>query len=134
MSFDPLVANSGRLQILTALAVDESQDFVQLRQTTGLTDGNLASHARRLRGAGLIAMDKQFREGKPVTSFTLTPDGRKALEAHTRRLIAAISHRRFNPTAASPTTPKPRLLAAVVPIPAVLSTVSVSVSEEDWID
>src|SRR5437016_2720883 len=102
MSFDPLVANAGRLQILTALAVEECQEFVQLRQSTQLTDGNLASHARRLRSAGLIAVEKQFREGKPVTSFTLTSDGRKALETHTRRLIAAISHRRL---AIGPTQP-----------------------------
>ena len=134
MSFDPLVANPGRLQILTALAVDECQEFVQLRQTTGLTDGNLASHARRLRVAGLIAMDKQFREGKPVTSFTLTSDGRKALEAHTRRLIAAISHRRFGPAVTSPSTPKPRLLATVVPVPEIPATVSASATEEDWVD
>jgi DNA-binding MarR family transcriptional regulator len=125
MSFDPLVANAGRLQILTALAVEQSQDFVQLRDSTRLTDGNLASHARRLRSAGLIAMDKQFREGKPVTSFTLTPDGRKALEAHTRRLIAAISHRRLAPAGAAPPTLKPRLLAAAVPMPA---------PEDDWVD
>jgi DNA-binding MarR family transcriptional regulator len=125
MSFDPLVANAGRLQILTALAVEESQDFVQLRDSTRLTDGNLASHARRLRSAGLIAVHKQFREGKPVTSFTLTPDGRKALEAHTRRLIAAISHRRLTPSGAAPPPLKPRLLAAAVPMPS---------PEEDWVD
>ena len=95
MAFDPIVANAGRLTILTALAVEESQEFVQLRSSTKLTDGNLASHARRLRTAGLIAVEKQFRSGKPVTSFTLTADGRKALETHTRRLIAAISHRRM---------------------------------------
>jgi DNA-binding MarR family transcriptional regulator len=132
MSFDPLVANAGRLQILTALAVEHTQDFVQLRQATRLTDGNLASHARRLRSAGLIAIDKQFREGKPVTSFTLTPEGRTALEAHTRRLVAAISHRRFTPAGvvftpagAAPSAPKPRMLAVATPLPA---------PEEDWVD
>src|SRR5579864_302444 len=106
MSFDPLVANAGRLQILTALAVEECQEFVQLRRSTQLSDGNLASHARRLRSAGLIAVEKQFREGKPVTSFTLTTDGRKALETHTRRLVAAISHRRLSTTPA-PAQPEP---------------------------
>src|SRR5579872_5638316 len=95
MSFDAIVANPGRLQILTSLAVEESQEFVQLRQSTQLSDGNLASHARRLQSAGLITVDKRFREGKPVTSFTLTSDGRQALVAHTRRLVAAISHRRL---------------------------------------
>jgi DNA-binding MarR family transcriptional regulator len=129
MSFDPLVANAGRLRILTALAVEETQEFVQLRQTTQLTDGNLASHARRLHTAGMIAVEKHFREGKPVTSFALTTDGRKALEQHTRRLIAAISHRRL---ATPPLQSKPvgeiqrgKALAPIaIPAPA----------EDDWVD
>lgn len=134
MSFDPLVANPGRLQILTALAVEESQEFVKLRESTRLTDGNLASHARRLQTAGMIAVDKHFREGKPVTSFTLTSDGRKALEAHTRRLIAAISHRRLTPAEPTPQvsrTPATKLaaqLATQVPV------ASASSAEDDWID
>ena len=94
MAFDPLVANPNRLRILTALAVNERQEFVQLRGATELTDGNLASHARRLQSGGLIAIDKQFRSGKPVTQITLTPQGRAALESHVRRLFAAISHRK----------------------------------------
>jgi DNA-binding MarR family transcriptional regulator len=95
LSFDPLVANPGRLSILTALAVDERQEFVALRKRTNLTDGNLASHAKRLQGAGLVTVDKSFRAGKPVTCFVLTPEGRRALEAHARRVLAAISHRRM---------------------------------------
>ncbi|HEY8748420.1 MAG TPA: transcriptional regulator [Tepidisphaeraceae bacterium] len=132
MSFDPLVANAGRLRILTTLAVEETQEFVQLRQATQLTDGNLASHARRLHTAGMIAMEKHFREGKPVTSFALTADGRKALETHTRRLIAAISHRRLTPTPSNSQTsievkrPKvaKQIAPVAVPIPA----------EDDWVD
>jgi len=92
MPFDPLVANAGRLRILTALAVEERQEFVHLRSRTQLTDGNLAAH---LQSAGLIAIDKQFREGKPVTSYLLTAEGRRALESHARRLVAAISQRRL---------------------------------------
>jgi DNA-binding MarR family transcriptional regulator len=130
MSFDPLVANPGRLSILTALAVEESQEFVQLRQATQLTDGNLASHARRLQTAGMIAVEKHFRGGKPVTSFALTTDGRKALEAHTRRLIAAISHRRL--AVAQPQvevkTPKPKPVRVPEPLAIAVYT------EEEWID
>lgn len=90
VDFDPLIANPGRLQILTALAVGERQDFAQLRRQTRLTDGNLACHAKRLRTAGLIEVDKRFRDGKPVTRFGLTPAGRAALEGHVQRLLAAL--------------------------------------------
>lgn len=95
MSFDPLIANAGRLRILTALAVEERQEFVHLRKSTALTDGNLASHAKRLQSGGLIEIEKQFRDGKPVTHLRLTSEGRRALEAHARKLVAAISHRRL---------------------------------------
>ncbi|HSU68180.1 MAG TPA: transcriptional regulator [Tepidisphaeraceae bacterium] len=135
MSFDPLVTNPGRLSILTALAVEESQEFVQLREATRLTDGNLASHARRLQTAGMIAVDKHFREGKPVTSFTLTTDGRKALEAHTRRLIAAISHRRLAVVSGqgevAAMQPKPRVVkVAKVTEPVVVG----QQQDDDWVD
>jgi DNA-binding MarR family transcriptional regulator len=93
MAFDPLVANSGRLEILTALAAEGRRapvEFVRLRERTRLTDGNLACHARRLHAAGLVAVDKRFREGKPVTSFALTPAGQAALEDHLEHLLAAV--------------------------------------------
>ena len=89
MPFDPLVTNAGRLRILTALAVEERQEFVHLRRRTQLTDGNLAAHAKRLQSAGLIEIDKQFREGKPVTSYLLTGDGRRALTEARRAEILA---------------------------------------------
>jgi len=91
-AFDPLVVNPGRLSILTALAAGaQGAEFVHVRRVTRLTDGNLASHARRLADGGLIDIQKQFRNGKPVTSYLLTPAGRDALTAHVRRLTAAVA-------------------------------------------
>jgi DNA-binding MarR family transcriptional regulator len=145
MPFDPLVANAGRLRILTALAVEERQEFVSLRRHTQLTDGNLAAHARRLHSAGLIDIDKQFRAGKPVTSYLLTVDGRRALEAHARRLVAALSSRRLPATPAdsadislkhhnnpAPARVADRTSAHAVPT----ATVSQPVpdADDDWVD
>lgn len=97
MAFDALVANPGRLRILTALAASD-QDFVQLRSATELSDGNLSCHARRLQSAGFIAVYKEFREGRPTTSFALTVTGRQALELHAQALLSAIGSK---PTAVS---------------------------------
>lgn len=91
MRFDALVTNAGRLRILTALATVQRQEFVHLRRATQLTDGNLASHARRLQSAGLVSIDKEFRAGKPVTHLALTRAGREALEMHVRQVMAALS-------------------------------------------
>jgi DNA-binding MarR family transcriptional regulator len=135
MSFDPLVANAGRLRILTALAVEQRQEFVHLRQRTQLTDGNLAAHAKRLRSAGLIEIDKQFRDGKPVTSYLLTTEGRNALETHARRLVAAISHRRL------PNTPRPPADTATIdqPLPSQRTPAPShsplsSLHDDEWVD
>ena len=90
MPFDTLIANAGRLRILTALAVENRQEFVQLRRQTSLTDGNLSAHARRLHAGGLIDIEKHFRDGKPVTTFHLTTDGRRRLTEHARALLSAV--------------------------------------------
>jgi DNA-binding transcriptional ArsR family regulator len=90
MAFDSLVANDGRLRILAALAAEDGLEFVRLRQVTELTDGNLSAHAKRLQSGGLVAIQKQFREGKPVTTIYLTDDGRQRLRAHVQALVAAV--------------------------------------------
>lgn len=124
MSFNALIANPGRLSILTALAVEPEVEFVRLRRVTNLTDGNLSCHARRLASAGFVDIDKSFRQGKPVTSVKLTPQGRAALESHVRRLMAAMSHRRLD----SGLSPQPMTpAAAAAPAPSIMAT-------EEWID
>ena len=136
MSFDPLVANPGRLSILTALAVEERQEFVDLRRRTRLTDGNLAAHAKRLQSGGLIEIDKQFRDNKPVTTFVLTPDGRRALEGHVRRLMSALSQRRV-PEAVSleaPVRASRRHRETVEAEAVAVAEPSMPADHEDWVD
>ena len=110
MPFDSLVANPGRLRILTALAAEPRQEFVRLRERTRLTDGNLATHAKRLSGAGLIAIDKSIRSGKPVTRMELTVAGRAALEAHANQVLAVLQPRdtRADAPPVAPVTPPPQ--------------------------
>ena len=127
--FDPLVVNPGRLSILAALAgsgdPDAGAEFVDVRRVTRLTDGNLASHAKRLADGGLIGIAKQFRSGKPVTRYLLTPAGRAALAAHVDRVTSAVAVGGRLP----PTVPQPeiRRVAAAAPVFS-------SQDESDWID
>ena len=90
MMFDSVVSSPGRLRILTALAHQSSRPFVELRRATGLTDGNLTTHARRLQSAGFVSIHKSIEAGKPLTTLQITRDGRDALQAHARSLIAAL--------------------------------------------
>jgi DNA-binding MarR family transcriptional regulator len=91
-AFDSLIASTSRLRILTALVSDPTAtiDFVSLRSKTGLTDGNLSTHTRRLEAAGLVRVEKRFQERKPVTHVHLTAPGRRALEDHARELLRAL--------------------------------------------
>jgi len=116
MSFDSLVTNPGRLRILTALAAHGTQEFVHLRQETKLSDGNLATHARRLQQAGLITIHKQIREGKPVTRFDLNQQGRAALETHAQQLLLALGKNE---------TP---------PLQPIRATAAEASSDEEWVD
>jgi DNA-binding MarR family transcriptional regulator len=90
VNFDPIIANPGRLTILTALLDQSSQDFVTLRGNTKLTDGNLTTHARKLASAGLVSIEKSARAGRPVTTITLTEDGRAAFEKHVESLVKSV--------------------------------------------
>src|SRR3954465_7231331 len=75
-TFSSVVSNAGRLRILAALAREQAQEFVRLRQTTRLTEGNLFAHAEGLAEAGLVLIEKRFKEGKPVTTFSITQAGK----------------------------------------------------------
>jgi DNA-binding MarR family transcriptional regulator len=120
-AFDSVIASSGRLRILTALAVEARLEFVQLRRCTRLTDGNLCTHARRLESAGFVAIEKEFRDRKPVTHVSLTARGREALERHARELLEALRPQPVTPTA-SPPQPPPHVVTPP------------SSHEDDWVD
>jgi DNA-binding MarR family transcriptional regulator len=62
--------------------VNESVDFSTLKELLGVTDGNLASHAKALESESYIAVEKQFIGRKPNTSYKATKSGRDAFKAH----------------------------------------------------
>jgi DNA-binding HxlR family transcriptional regulator len=93
---DRLIHERVRLGIVSALAVNASLAFNELKAMLGLTDGNLSVHARRLEEAGYVVCTKRFDGRTPRTEFSLTPAGRDALEAylaHMEALIRAVRDR-----------------------------------------
>ena len=82
-----------RLAIVSALAVNESLTFTDLKRLLETTDGNLSVHARKLEDARYIAVEKSFEGRMPKTEFSLTAAGHKAFEkylAHMEALIKAV--------------------------------------------
>ena len=94
--FDRLIHERVRLGIVSALAVNESLTFNDLKGMLNTTDGNLSVHARRLEEAGYIECEKSFQGRVPRTEYRLTASGRRALEDylnHMESLIQAVRDR-----------------------------------------
>ena len=87
---DGVIHERIRLGIVSALAVNESLTFTDLRRTLDTTDGNLSVHARRLEEAGYVDCKKYFEGRVPRTEFRLTSRGRKALEQYLHDMEAII--------------------------------------------
>jgi DNA-binding MarR family transcriptional regulator len=85
-----------RLGIVSALAVNDSLSFGDLKGLLDTTDGNLSVHARKLEEAGYVVCEKSFRGRQPHTEFRITAAGRRALDtylAHMDALIKAMKRR-----------------------------------------
>jgi len=82
VELDRLIHERMRLGIVSALAVNESLSFRDLKNILKTTDGNLSVHARRLEKAEYIACTKFFDGRLPKTEFRLTAVGRRALERY----------------------------------------------------
>ena len=87
---DRLIHERIRLGIVSALAVNRSLTFNELKNLLKTTDGNLSVHARKLEEADYIVCTKSFDGRLPKTEYRLTGLGRKALERYLNHMEALI--------------------------------------------
>ena len=71
-----------RLGILSALMVNDSVNFNELKDLLGITDGNLASHVKALEENKVIKVEKGFIGRKTNTTYKITKTGEKMFKAH----------------------------------------------------
>jgi DNA-binding HxlR family transcriptional regulator len=90
LAFDRLIHERMRLGIVSALAVNESLTFNDLKTLMKTTDGNLSVHARKLEEAEYISCTKSFEGRVPRTEYRLTAAGRRALERYLDHMEALI--------------------------------------------
>lgn len=88
---DRLIHERLRLGIVSALAVNNSLSFSDLKKLMRTTDGNLSVHARKLEDAEYIHCTKSFEGRMPKTQYRLTQTGRRALERYLDHMEALIS-------------------------------------------
>jgi DNA-binding PadR family transcriptional regulator len=79
---DKLLEHRLRLALCVLLTRFESMSFSRLKKLTGETDGNLGANLRKLEDARYVRVKKMHVARKPVSWYTLTALGRKALRRH----------------------------------------------------
>jgi len=89
-NLDRLIHERVRLGIVSALAVNRSLTFNELKAMLKTTDGNLSVHARKLEEADYIVCTKSFDGRLPKTEYRLAAAGRKALERYLNHMEALI--------------------------------------------
>ena len=87
---DRLIHERIRLGIVSALAVNRTLTFNELKALLKTTDGNLSVHARKLEEADYILCTKSFDGRLPKTEYRLASAGRKALERYLDHMEALI--------------------------------------------
>jgi len=87
---DRLIHERLRLGILSALSVNESLTFNELKKLLDTTDGNLSVHARKLEEAGYLTCAKSFAGRVPRSDYKLSAAGRRALERYLDHMEALI--------------------------------------------
>src|ERR1700731_4695008 len=87
---DRLIHERLRLGILSALSVNESLTFNELKKLLDTTDGNLSVHARKLEEAGYVKCSKSFEGRMPKTEYRLTEEGSRALTKYVDHLDALV--------------------------------------------
>jgi DNA-binding HxlR family transcriptional regulator len=89
-NLDRIIHERMRLGIVSALAVNESLTFNELKKLLQTTDGNLSVHARRLEEAEYVECTKSFEGRMPKTEYRLTGAGRSAFERYLNHMEALI--------------------------------------------
>lgn len=81
-----------RLGIMSALMVHDVMTFNDLKATFEATDGNLATHLKKLEENNYIKNEKSFVFKKPQTTYKITKQGKKAFNEHVTALEKMIQN------------------------------------------
>ena len=79
---DKVIHEKSRMAIMSMLAASPDMSFTELRDALNMTDGNLTTHIRTLQKAGYVAVAKSFQNNRPLTTCSLTEDGKTAFAGY----------------------------------------------------
>jgi DNA-binding MarR family transcriptional regulator len=78
--------NRIRLGIMSSLMVNETIDYLTMKDLLDVTDGNLASHVSALEKMEYIKVTKEFVGKKTKTTYEITQEGKMAFINHIKAL------------------------------------------------
>ena len=82
LQLDRVIHEKGRLAIMSMLAAASELSFTEMRDSLGMTDGNIITHIRTLQEAGYVSVTKSFQNNRPLTTCSLTAAVRKAFTSY----------------------------------------------------
>ena len=88
--FDPLLHQTVRSKRVSLLIANEELPFKALKESLGVTDGNLSSHLSKLEKEGYLKILKSFEGKRPKTMVSIANKGRKAFEVYIEALKSFI--------------------------------------------
>ena len=83
---DPILHSQLRLAVMSLLIAVKEAEFTYIREKTNATAGNLSVQVQKLKEAGYIEVNKQFKDNYPQTTCKLTKAGIDAFEAYVKDL------------------------------------------------
>jgi len=94
LQLDRVIHEKGRLAIMSMLAASPELSFTEMRDTLGMTDGNLTTHISTLQETGYVSVTKSFQNNRPLTTCSLTPAGKTAFTNYINLLEKIIQQNR----------------------------------------
>ncbi|MBD0276581.1 MAG: transcriptional regulator [Bacteroidota bacterium] len=87
---NPILHSQLRLAVMSLLISVKEAEFTFLKEKTGATAGNLSVQIQKLKEAGYIDVQKQFKDNYPQTICKITSVGIDAFEQYVKALQAYI--------------------------------------------
>lgn len=79
---------------MSALVVNDYLDFNALKELLDVTDGNLATHLKKLEKESFIGIEKTFIDRKPNTKYFAKTEGKQAFTQHLNVLEQIINQQK----------------------------------------
>ena len=91
-ALNKIIHERARLLILTYLTSNQKKEisFNELQENLKFTSGNLSIQLKKLKEAGYLTIYKTFRDNKPYTTVSVTPQGLKALNSYIEEMEGII--------------------------------------------